>query len=62
MNKHVGAHPRIGAVDVIPLIPIRGISLRECAAAAWELGEAVGGTRPAGVFLRRGGPYANVPI
>ncbi|MGI6148987.1 MAG: glutamate formimidoyltransferase [Limnochordia bacterium] len=39
MNKHVGAHPRIGAVDVIPLIPIRGISLRECAAAAWELGE-----------------------
>jgi glutamate formiminotransferase len=39
MNQHAGAHPRIGAVDVVPLIPIERITLKECAQGAWELGQ-----------------------
>jgi glutamate formiminotransferase len=30
MRRHVGAHPRIGAVDVIPFVPVRGITMTEC--------------------------------
>lgn len=38
MNVHRGEHPRIGAVDVIPLVPIAGVSMEECVAAARTLG------------------------
>ena len=34
MRKHKGAHPRMGATDVLPLIPIAGITLEECAELA----------------------------
>ncbi len=34
LRIHVGAHPRIGAVDVIPFVPLRGISMQECVALA----------------------------
>ncbi len=37
MRKHHGTHPRIGATDVLPLIPIAGISLEECAVLARQL-------------------------
>src|SRR5260370_13546006 len=30
LTKHTGEHPRLGAADVIPFVPIRGISLDEC--------------------------------
>src|SRR5437763_3729526 len=30
LTKHTGEHPRLGAADVIPFVPIRGISLEEC--------------------------------
>lgn len=36
-----GVHPRIGAADVIPLVPIRGISLPECAILAHQLGQEI---------------------
>ena len=39
MRKHHGAHPRSGATDVLPLIPIAGITLQECAALARQLAE-----------------------
>jgi len=42
MSKHTGAHPRFGATDVCPLVPISGISLEETAAFAHKLGERVG--------------------
>ena len=32
MRHHSGAHPRIGATDVLPLIPVSGVTLEECAA------------------------------
>ena len=37
MSKHHGAHPRMGATDVCPLIPVSGITLEECAELAREL-------------------------
>ena len=39
MRQHHGAHPRSGALDVLPLIPIAGITLEECAELARKLGE-----------------------
>ena len=39
MRKHHGAHPRSGATDVLPLIPVSGITLEECAAMARVLAE-----------------------
>ena len=37
MSKHHGAHPRMGATDVCPLIPVSGVTLEECAEYAREL-------------------------
>ncbi|WP_298286403.1 glutamate formimidoyltransferase [uncultured Lutibacter sp.] len=42
MNKHSGEHPRFGATDVCPLVPISNISLEEAAKYAHKLGERVG--------------------
>ena len=39
MRRHHGAHPRSGATDVLPLIPVAGITLEECAALARQLAE-----------------------
>ncbi len=39
MRKHHGAHPRMGATDVCPLIPVSGITLEECAVLARKLAE-----------------------
>jgi len=37
MTKHKGAHPRIGAVDVFPFIPVSGVTMEDCIALAREL-------------------------
>ncbi|MBT7242040.1 MAG: glutamate formimidoyltransferase, partial [Flavobacteriaceae bacterium] len=42
MSKQTGEHPRFGATDVCPLVPISGISLKETATYAHQLGERVG--------------------
>src|SRR5690606_5349467 len=42
MRKHHGEHPRMGATDVCPLVPISGITLEEAAEWARTLGERVG--------------------
>jgi len=42
MRKHRGAHPRIGAVDVFPVVPMQGISMSDCVTLSKELGEKVG--------------------
>jgi glutamate formiminotransferase / formiminotetrahydrofolate cyclodeaminase len=41
LTKHTGAHPRIGAADVIPFIPIEGVTLEDCAAMARQAGEEI---------------------
>ena len=42
MRKHKGAHPRMGATDVCPFVPVSGITMEECARLAHELGKRVG--------------------
>ena len=39
MRRHHGAHPRIGATDVLPLVPVAGITLEECALLSRRLAE-----------------------
>ena len=41
MNQHHGEHPRIGAVDVVPFVPIAGVTMEECVSAARELGRMI---------------------
>jgi len=42
MSKHSGEHPRFGATDVCPLVPIAGITMEETAKYAHQLGERIG--------------------
>ena len=41
LTKHQGAHPRLGASDVIPFIPIEGVTLEDCVAIARHVGEEI---------------------
>lgn len=41
LRRHRGAHPRIGACDVLPFVPLSGTSLEECAALAVRAGEEI---------------------
>jgi glutamate formiminotransferase / formiminotetrahydrofolate cyclodeaminase len=41
LTKHSGAHPRIGATDVVPFIPIEGFALEDCVALARLVGEEI---------------------
>jgi glutamate formiminotransferase / formiminotetrahydrofolate cyclodeaminase len=41
LTKHQGAHPRMGAADVIPFIPIDGVTLEDCVAIARKVGEEI---------------------
>jgi glutamate formiminotransferase/formiminotetrahydrofolate cyclodeaminase len=43
LTKHRGAHPRIGAADVVPFIPVAGVTLEECVALAAKVGEEIAG-------------------
>ena len=49
--QHRGAHPRLGATDVVPLVPVAGISLDECAGLAWKLGQRIGDELALPVYL-----------
>lgn len=42
MEKHKGEHPRMGATDVVPFVPISGVTLEECVELARRLGKRVG--------------------
>lgn len=41
LEAHQGEHPRIGAVDVIPFVPLRDVTLRDCVVMARELGRRI---------------------
>ena len=41
LNRHQGAHPRMGAADVVPFIPIEGVSIADCVAMARHVGEQI---------------------
>ncbi len=41
LTKHSGAHPRMGATDVVPFIPIEGVTIEDCVAMANHVGEEI---------------------
>ncbi|MGI8400741.1 MAG: glutamate formimidoyltransferase [Gemmatimonadaceae bacterium] len=49
--KHSGEHPRIGATDVVPFIPLEGSTMEDCIALARQLGERVGRELKIPVYL-----------
>jgi glutamate formiminotransferase/formiminotetrahydrofolate cyclodeaminase len=51
MSKHKGEHPRFGATDVCPFIPIANATMEDCIACAKKLGERVGKTLNIPVYL-----------
>jgi glutamate formiminotransferase/formiminotetrahydrofolate cyclodeaminase len=51
MRTHHGAHPRMGATDVCPFIPVSGVTMEQCAELARELGRRVGEELGVPVYL-----------
>lgn len=51
MRKHIGEHPRMGATDVIPLIPISDVTMEECVELSKELGRKIGEELNISVYL-----------
>ena len=51
MEKHHGEHPRIGATDVIPFIPVKNVSMEECAQLADELAQEIAAKLNIPVYL-----------
>lgn len=51
MTTHTGAHPRMGATDVCPFVPVSGVTMADCAAIARAVGERVGTELEIPVYL-----------
>ena len=51
LRAHTGAHPRMGAVDVIPLVPIRGLAMQDCIDLARDLARAIAERHDLPVYL-----------
>jgi glutamate formiminotransferase / 5-formyltetrahydrofolate cyclo-ligase len=51
MNQHHGAHPRIGALDVLPFVPIQDVTMEECVALARAVGKRIGDELHVPVYL-----------
>jgi len=51
LTKHSGEHPRMGATDVVPFVPVAGTTIEDCIALARQLGERVGKELEIPVFL-----------
>ena len=51
LRSHRGEHPRLGAVDVVPFIPLEGATLADCVALARRVGESIAQTHHIPVFL-----------
>ena len=51
LRAHRGEHPRLGAVDVVPFVPIEGVTMQECVALAREVGAEVAARFNLPVFL-----------
>lgn len=51
LDQHTGAHPRMGATDVVPFVPLSGATMDDCIAIAKRLGQRVGGELGIPVYL-----------
>src|SRR3954470_20739345 len=51
LRGHRGEHPRLGAVDVVPFVPIEGVTMADCVALAKRVGEAIARRCQVPIFL-----------
>jgi glutamate formiminotransferase len=51
LNHHTGAHPRMGAIDVIPFVPVAGVTMAECTALAERVGQRIADELRVPVYL-----------
>lgn len=51
MRTHTGAHPRMGATDVCPFVPVSGVTMQDCAEIARKVGKRIGDELGIGVYL-----------
>lgn len=51
LRRHQGEHPRLGAVDVVPFVPIEGVTMADCVALAKDVGAAVAERHALPVYL-----------
>jgi glutamate formiminotransferase/formiminotetrahydrofolate cyclodeaminase len=51
LDQHTGAHPRIGATDVVPFVPLSDVKMEDCVAIAQRLGQRVGNELNIPVYL-----------
>ena len=51
LNQHTGVHPRMGAADVVPFVPLSDVSIDECVALAKRVGQRVGSELNIPVYL-----------
>ncbi len=51
MDHHRGGHPRMGATDVVPFVPVQGVSMDDCVALARKLGQRIGEELDVPVYL-----------
>jgi glutamate formiminotransferase len=51
MRKHKGVHPRIGAVDVVPFVPLKGATMKDAVDLAHRFGRALGGKRNIPIYF-----------
>ncbi|MGE5252134.1 MAG: glutamate formimidoyltransferase [Bacteroidota bacterium] len=51
LDQHTGEHPRIGATDVVPFVPLSGVTMEDCIAMAKRVGERVGNELHIPVYL-----------
>src|SRR5437867_8364073 len=51
MNRHRGEHPRVGALDVLPFVPIAGVTMDDCVALARSVGKRIAEELQVPVYL-----------
>lgn len=51
LRQHQGGHPRVGATDVVPFVPIRGVTMEDCVTLARQVGQRIGAELNIPVFL-----------
>src|SRR2546422_593393 len=61
MRQHRGIHPRVGALDVLPFVPLVGFTMDQTVALARRVGRAIGARHSLPVYYYGGGPPAREP-
>src|SRR5215813_3507573 len=60
LNTHAGEHPRLGALDVLPFVPIKGVTMEECVEIARSAGERIAIVLGSRAYLYESAPTRRV--